>query len=206
MPTGKVRTEEEKLELLKSLGGMTLQEKWDLMLDISAQEDVPSIGQLPQILHLVGKIPSGVKKVLVVGCGDGTEIDELQKAGYEAVGIQVNTAENDKIRAKGLDARDMDMHFMTFETGEFDMIMCKDCFKQAMSPTICFAEFCRVAKKYILISEPDMKWAWKARNYQLFTPEQFKIMGDKFGYPLDNFWILEMGYVSQHNYLFKKAQ
>jgi len=199
----RVRTEDEKLEMLKTMKG-TLQEKWDMMLDISAQEDVPSKDQISQINHLIDNIPAGVKKVLVVGCGDGTEMARLVARGYEAVGIQVNKKANAIAREAGLDARDMDMHFMDFENGEFDLIMCKDCFKQSMSPTIAFAEFCRVAKKYIMISEPDMTWAWKARNYQLFTPEQFSILGNKFGWPLQKFWVLDMSYVQQHNYLFKK--
>lgn len=196
------RSEKDKLELLKTMKG-TLQEKWDLMLDISAQEVVPSENQIKQIKELVKETPDDVKKVLVVGCGDGTEIKEFQDAGYDVIGIQVNTEENKRIRAKGLDARDMDMHFMDFENGEFDLVYCKDCFKQAMSPTLAFAEFCRVAKKYILISEPDMRWAWKAHNYQLFTPEQFEIMGIKFNYPLQRHWIINTPYVDQNNYLFK---
>jgi SAM-dependent methyltransferase len=198
-----VRTEPEKLELLKSMGNMSLQEKWDMMLDISAQEDVPTIDQIEQVIELIGHTPKGVKKVLVVGCGDGTEIKEFNDRGYEAVGIQVNKKQNKEIRAKGLDARDMDMHFMDFKNDEFDMVFCKDCFKQAISPTFAFAEFCRVAK-YILISEPDMSWAWKAHNYQLFNTEQFKILGDKFGYPLEESWVIPKPYVQQQCYLFKR--
>jgi len=200
-----MRTEKEKLELLKNLGGMTLQEKWDLVLDISAQEDVPSIDQIYQIRHLVGSTPSGVKKVLIVGCGDGTEIQEFTNSGYKAVGIQVNKKENERIRERGLDARDVDMHFMPFGNKEFDMVYCKDCFKQALSPTLAFAEFCRVSKKYIMISEPDFSWIWKAHNYQLFTPEQFQAFGDKFAFPLEKYWVLDMPYVKQQNYLFKRS-
>jgi len=198
-----MRTEQEKLELLKNLKG-TLQEKWDLMLDISAQEDVWSEKQAFQIKELVKAIPDDVKTVLVVGCGDGTEQEEIEKSGRKTVGIQVNKKQNGLIRKKGLDARDMDMHFMDFENGSFDMIWCKDCFKQALSPTLAFAEFCRVAKKYILISEPDQRWAWKAHNYQLFTPEQFEMMGLKFEYPLTKHWLISTPYVQQNNFLFTR--
>jgi len=201
-----VRTEAEKIELLKNLGGMTLQEKWDLVLDISAQEDVPSIDQIKQIQHLVSETPKGVKKVLVVGCGDGTEISEFNAKGFKAIGIQVNKKENARIRAKGLDARDVDMHFMPFKNKEFDMVYCKDCFKQALSPTLAFAEFCRVSKKYIMLSEPDFSWIWKAHNYQLFSPEQFQAFGQKFSFPLEKYWVLDMGYVKQQNYLFKRSK
>jgi len=173
-------------------------------LDISTQEDVPSENQIKQIKELVKSTPDGVKTVLVVGCGDGTEIKEFRNAGYEVIGIQVNKGQNAKIREQGFMARNMDMHFMDFENEAFDLIYCKDCFKQAISPTIAFAEFCRVAKKYILISEPDMRWAWKAHNYQLFTTGQFEIMGLKFNYPLIRHWIIHTPYVEQNNYLFKR--
>lgn len=197
-----MRTENEKLELLKELKG-TIKKKWDLILDISAQEDVPSADQIDQIKRLVASTPPDVKKVLVVGCGDGTEIEEYKKAGYEVVGIQVNDFQNEQIRAKGLDARTIDMHEMTFDNGEFDLIHCKDCYKQAISPLLAFAEFYRVSKKYILISEPDMRWAWKAHNYQLFTEEQFEILAMKFGMKFKS-WIYTYPYVKQFNYLFEK--
>ena len=196
------RTETEKLEMLKVMKG-TIKERWDLILDISAQEDVPSTDQIDQIKKLVDSTPPDVKKVLVVGCGDGTEIEEYKKAGYEVVGIQVNDFQNKQIREKGLDARTMDMHEMTFENGEFDLIHCKDCYKQAISPLLAFAEFYRVSKKYILISEPDMRWAWKAHNYQLFTEEQFEILSLKFGMKFKS-WIYTYPYVKQFNYLFEK--
>ncbi len=198
-----MRTEEEKLELLKKLKG-TIKEKWNLILDISAQEDVPSQDQVYQIKELVKATPSEVKSVLIVGCGDGTEIEEFKKSGRRAIGIQVNKKQNELIREKGLDARDMDMHEIDFDNNEFDMVYCKDCYKQAISPLLAFAEFYRVAKKYILISEPDMRWAWKAHNYQLFNEEQFEILGEKFGCPIKRNWIIDMPYVTQYNYLFEK--
>jgi len=197
------RTEEQKLELLKNLKG-TLQEKWDLMLDISAQEDVWSEDQIYQIDELVKALPEDAKRILVVGCGDGTELEKIIASGREAIGIQVNKKQNELIRQRGLDARDMDMHTMDFENGEFDLVWCKDCFKQAMSPTIAFAEFNRVSRKYILISEPDESWAWKAHNYQLFTPEQFEMLGKKFKCPVVRHWKISMPYVKQLNYLFQK--
>ena len=196
------RTESEKLELMKVLKG-SIKEKWDLILDISAQEDVPSTDQVDQIKKLVKSTPDDVKKVLVVGCGDGTEIKEYEKEGYKTVGIQVNKKQNDLIRKDGFDARDMDMHEMDFENGQFDLVHCKDCYKQAISPLLAFAEMYRVSKKYILISEPDMRWAWKAHNYQLFTEEQFEILAMKFGMKFKS-WRYVYPYVTQYNYLFEK--
>jgi len=197
-----MRTEKEKLELLKTLKG-TIKEKWDLILDISAQEDVMSKEQKDQIKRLVADMPT-CKSVLVVGCGDGTEIEEHLRGGSEkVVGIQVNKKQNELIRKKGLDARDMDMHEMDFENGEFDLVYCKDCFKQAISPILAFAEMYRVSKKYILISEPDIRWAWKAHNYQLFSEEQFEILALKFGMKF-NSWKYVYPYVTQYNYLFEK--
>jgi len=196
------RTEQEKLELLKELKG-SIKEKWDLILDISANEDVMSDDQREQIKKIVADVPT-CEKVLVVGCGDGAEIEEYLKGGSkEVVGIQVNKSQNDLIRAKGLDARDMDMHEMDFDNDTFDLVHCKDCFKQAISPLLAFAEMYRVSKKYILISEPDMRWAWKAHNYQLFNEEQMEILAMKFGMKFKT-WKYIYPYVTQYNYLFEK--
>jgi ubiquinone/menaquinone biosynthesis C-methylase UbiE len=198
-----MRSEKEKLELLKSIKG-TIKEKWDLILDISAQEDVWSEDQTFQIDELVKSLPTDAKKVLVVGCGDGTEQKKIEESGRKTVGIQVNKHQNELIRKKGLDARDMDMHEMSFKNKEFDLVWCKACYKQAISPLLAFAEFYRVSKKYILISEPDIRWAWKAHNYQQFNEEQFAILGEKFGCPIKRSWTINLPYVTQYNYLFEK--
>lgn len=195
------RTEQEKLDLLKTLKG-TVKEKWDIILDISAKEDVYSQDQVDQIKKLVVDSPM-IDNVLVVGCGDGTELKEFQAKDIKATGISVNKSQNEISRKQGLNVLDMDMHELDFKNDSFDMVYCKDCYKQAISPLLAFCEFYRVSKKHILISEPDMRWAWKAHNFQLFTPDQFEILAKKFDMEFKH-WTYQYPYVIQHNYLFTK--
>lgn len=165
---------------------------------------MPTINQIGQVKNLVSNIPSDVKTVLVVGAGDGTEMELIKEIGKKVVGIQINPKQVRECKEKGLDCKLMDMHELEFKEDEFDLVFCKDAFKQAMSHIIVWNEFVKVAKRYILISEPDEKWAWKAHNYLLLTFEQFDTLAKKAGWYIKKYWEIKLPYVTQRNYLFKK--
>jgi hypothetical protein len=141
----------------------------------------------------------------VVGSGDGTEIKEIQKKGIEVKGITISPPEAKFARQQGLDVKVMDMHQLKFEPREFDLIYSKDCFKQGMAPVIVWGELTRVASRYILLSEPDNRWAHRAHNHLLLTKNQFEVLAEKFGWRLIKFWKLDHGYVEQRNFLFERV-
>ena len=197
-------TEEEKLKKILSSAGKGLEEKWKNYLEISAGEYVPTANQIGQVKNLVSNIPSDVKSVLVIGAGDGTEMELIRDSGRKVKGIQINPVQVRECKDKGLDCKLMDMHQLTFKDEEFDMVFCKDAFKQAMSHIIVWSEFCRVSKTHIMISEPDNRWGWKAHNYLLLTTEQYEWLAEKSGWRIFKYWEIEMPYVTQKNYLFEK--
>ena len=140
----------------------------------------------------------------MVGAGDGTEMELIKEKDIKATGIQINPEQTQECQEKGLYCEIMDMHELTFADKEFDLVFCKDCFKQAMSHIIVWNEFVRVAKKYILISEPDDQWAWKAHNYLILTYEQFEMLAKKSGWKISKYWEIPMPYVKQRNFLFER--
>jgi len=127
----------------------------------------------------------------------------LKQKGLEIKGITISPKEVNCAKRKGLNVRLMDMHQIKFKPKSFDMIFTKDCFKQAMSPVIVWGELTNIARKYILISEPDNRWEMRMHNYLLLTKRQFKVLAEKFGWELIKFWKINQGYVEQRNFLFK---
>jgi hypothetical protein len=201
------RTEEENFDVVMSIHGKSLKKKMDILKGISESEFVNSINQQPMIEELVDSIPKDVETALFVGCGDGTEMKVAESRGIEATGIQVNPEETKQIEEKGLYARTMDMHDMSwFDEGEFDLVFYKDAFKQSPMPIVAFVEAASITSKYILISEPCEKWRDRARNFQLLTRNQFEGMAIKCNCTLDKYWETKLPYVTQRHFLFKKNE
>lgn len=145
-----------------------------------------------------------MKSVLVVGAGDGTELELFQEKGIKATGISISPKEVKNGKKKNLDIRLMDMHTLEFKENALDMVYCKDAFKQAMSPIIVWHEFIRVAKKYILISEPDESWAMRPHNFLLLTYNQFAVLAAKSKWEIMDYWEIALPFVVQRCFLFKK--
>jgi hypothetical protein len=99
----------------------------------------------------------------------------------------------------------MDMHQIKHKPRSFDLVFSKDCFKQSMAPVIVWGDLTRVARKYIMISEPDNRWEQRAHNHLLLTKRQFEVLAEKFGFRLIKFWKLDHGYVNQRNFLFERV-
>lgn len=141
----------------------------------------------------------------MVGSGDGTEMRLLKEKGINVKGITISPPEAKFARQQGLSAKVMDMHQIKYKPLSFDLVFSKDCFKQGMAPVIVWGEFTRVARKYILISEPDNRWELRAHNHLLLTKRQFEVLAEKFGWRLIKFWKIDQGYVNQRNFLFERV-
>ena len=127
-------------------------------------------------------VPDRAKDVLVVGCGDGTEVKWLKDRGYNVRGITRNQSEvvNAKKRYS-VDITAGDMHELPFEEEKFDCIVAKDVFEHAIAPTIVMREFHRTLKKdgLLIMTMPSMEWAKEFYHHSFLTHKQMKIMFDK---------------------------
>lgn len=65
--------------------------------------------------------PKAGERILDLGCGDGVLTEKLQTEGSEVVGVDADPAMVEAAIARGIDARVMDGHALTFEN-EFDAV------------------------------------------------------------------------------------
>lgn len=117
------------------------------------------------------------KKILCVGCSDGTEISQW---GH-GIGIDLNDASIAKAKARGFDVKKMDMHEMKFADNNFDLVFARDVFEHADSPIQAISEMARVSNKYVVIVLPDDSWASSGWHFLIPTLKQMISLGEKVG-------------------------
>ena len=90
--------------------------------DPATPYDVAKQRQFDYLLDQIG-CEEGVR-VLEVGCGNGTLLEQIEKRGATGVGITITPAQVEICRQKGLDARLVDVKAMGGEfDGEFDAVV-----------------------------------------------------------------------------------
>ncbi|MBU1044909.1 MAG: class I SAM-dependent methyltransferase [Candidatus Omnitrophica bacterium] len=132
-------------------------------------------------------VPSEAKNVLVVGCGDGTEVKWLVDRGFDSRGVTRNQSE--VINAKkryGVDIEVGDMHELPYPDKQFDCLVAKDVFEHAIAPTIALREFYRVLNDYglLILTMPSMEWADEFYHHSVLTHKQMRIMFEKHSFEL----------------------
>lgn len=106
-----------------------------------------------RITSTIELIPSDVRTILDVGCGDGTFLNSLPDK-YKIVGLDSSKEALKYVKTKAVHG---DIAALPFESASFDLVTCleviehlpHDVFEKALS------ELQRVSKKYIIISVPN---------------------------------------------------
>lgn len=83
--------------------------------------------------------------VLDVGCGQGTGLEQFAERGLHAVGISLGEDARICIE-KGLRVRGLDLHFMDFNQGEFDLIWARHVLEHSPIPLFALFEFKRILR------------------------------------------------------------
>lgn len=83
------------------------------------------------------------KDVLIVGCGDGYEVEYACAKGWKAVGLTFNAEEAE---ARPLTVRCGDMHDLPFAKNSFDFIYSKETLEHTPCPMLALFEMNRVLK------------------------------------------------------------
>jgi len=98
-------------------------------------------------------------KLLDVGCGEGSVSLELQKRGFEVVGIDFSSVAVKKAKDKGINALelDVDKDGIPFENNFYDVVWAGDVVEHVFDPIFLLKEIERVIKKtgIILITVPN---------------------------------------------------
>src|SRR5688572_751661 len=90
--------------------------------------------------------PEPIKRLLVVGCGDGTEAAILaQRLNAEVVGIDLRE-EFDPVAIEYCDLRKGDAMSLGFDSGQFDFVFSYHALEHIDDPVKALGEICRVLK------------------------------------------------------------
>lgn len=96
------------------------------------------------IKHAVRATPPDAK-ILVLGCGDGTELAHLAELGFHnPIGVTFHDEEHERSQFAGM--VNADGHDLPFEAGTFDMTYSKEYLEHLIAPFIGVYEIARVTK------------------------------------------------------------
>ena len=129
-----------------------------------------------KVLEIAGKL--GGKKLLDIGCGDGTYTLLLKKAlkADEAVGIEISAEAVGALKGKNIKAYqlDSDEKPFPFEDDSFDFVYCGKIIKHIFNPDHLLAEVARVLKPggRCIITTPNLA-GWPNRLSLLLGYQPF---------------------------------
>ena len=108
-------------------------------------------------LHSRDYIRAG-DRVLDIGCGQGTALEEFRRLGVRAVGVTLGP-DYEICRSKGLDVREMDQNFLEFDGEEFDLLWCRHVLEHSVAPFFTLHEYRRLTRPnglvYVEVPAPD---------------------------------------------------
>ena len=125
-------------------------------------------------------------KVLDVGCGHGYAMDVFKKYGAEPTGITLH--EDDLQKASKHDVRYMNMSFLDFEDGHFDIVWARHCLEHSIMPFLVLTEFQRVLKKggfmYVEVPAPDTVGINEldSNHYSVFGSRMWEYLMERAGF------------------------
>ncbi|MCF8480905.1 MAG: class I SAM-dependent methyltransferase [Rhodospirillum sp.] len=108
---------------------------------------------------LVGMLGSeGGRRVLDVGCGDGTVLGYFADMGMEPIGVTLGS-DVEVCRSKGLTVVESDITFLDFEEDSFDLVWCRHAIEHTIAPFVVLMECARVLRSgglfYMEVPAPD---------------------------------------------------
>ena len=117
--------------------------------------------------------PAGAA-VLDVGCGQGVGLEVFKAAGLNPVGITLGD-DAQVCRAKGFQVVEMDLSFLDFPDGRFDLVWCRHALEHSVFPFFTLSEMHRVLKPggvlYVEVPAPDT-----ACGHQT-NPNHYSVLG-----------------------------
>lgn len=147
--------------------------------------------QMFERLMRMHPIPAG-GKVLDIGCGQGVALEVFKAAGLDPVGITLGP-DAQVCRAKGFNVLEMDLSFLDFADGTFDLVWCRHALEHSVFPFFTLSEMHRVLKPggvlYVEVPAPDTSC-----NHQN-NPNHYSVLGQsmwvqliqRVGFPKINF-------------------
>ena len=123
-----------------------------------------------------GMLPSDVKNVLDVGCGQGFCKYIFDKSGVDWTGVTIG-ADYDVCVANYLTVLNLDMTFLSgIRDASYDLVFARHVLEHSPFPILTLMEWRRVAKtNLILIAPAPAYWKYRGKNhYSVATKEQIQ--------------------------------
>lgn len=145
----------------------------DIYPETETQGHSTITAQMFQKLMQLYPAPQGAS-VLDVGCGQGVGLQVFRDAGLSPLGVTLGP-DAEVCRAKGFDVAEMDLSFLDFEDGRFDMVWCRHALEHSIFPFFTLSEMARVLKPggvlYVEAPAPDT-----ACRHQT-NPNHYSVLG-----------------------------
>ncbi len=122
-------------------------------------------------------LPRGAR-IADLGCGSGAFTDELRKAGYSVVGVDISPKLIELGRKKypGLELLEGDVEALPFETGSFDGVLLSGLVHHFPDPGRCAAETFRILRAggcFVAFDPNRMNpfmWLYRDRSSPFYSP------------------------------------
>lgn len=125
------------------------------------------------------------KKMLIIGCGDGCEVDYMIKLGFDAFGIDFDDIKFGRYPKLEGRMMKMDMHEINL-SGNYDIIYTSHAVEHAISPYIVFCQMNRMLRTgglaYISMPRHTEIWVNDPQHLSVLTELQAVAMAEKTGF------------------------
>jgi SAM-dependent methyltransferase len=131
-------------------------------------------------------IPKKLKRVLVIGCGDGYEVDWLNKNGFEATGVTINKNEASRaMKRYGVKIIVAEMHNIPTRQ-KYDAIYASNILEHSVAPFLALKHWWKLLKTggELVLVMPSKHWQSVYYHYSVLTHSQTKDLLLKAGFEL----------------------
>ena len=133
--------------------------------------------------------PEGsINRVLDIGCGRGIALRIFKGMGLDATGITLGYDDLEFCLDSGYDVRKMDMSFLDFGDGEFDLVWARHCLEHSPMPIITLYEFGRILRDggflYVEVPEDLSPHLENPNHYSLLSDHLWQSLFRRAGFRL----------------------
>ncbi|MFX0210417.1 MAG: class I SAM-dependent methyltransferase [Candidatus Hodarchaeota archaeon] len=124
---------------------------------LSRWGDKPDEANRQRVKQIAARVPTDVRTVLDLGCGDGTVSNQLVEKKLDVTGVDVSSKALQYFKGKGSLA---DLNHLPFKDRSFDLVICSEVLEHLTEGIYerAIEEIERVAKLYIIITTPNEEY------------------------------------------------
>jgi len=127
-----------------------------------------------------------IEAVLDVGCGNGFSHAMFSSNDILYTGVTLGQDDLHIAQASNRNVLKMDMSFLLFNTGSFDLVYSRHSLEHSPFPLLTLMEWHRVSSKYLAVVLPSVEyWGIGGRNhYSVFTKDYWYYIFERAGWKI----------------------